>query len=293
MREPTWLPHGERETIEENWLLRLRRERFRSRLSGKVHDYYVLHLADAVNVVALTPARKLVLVRQFRAGSGHDSLETPGGLVAEGEDPLEAAARELLEETGYAGDPPRLLGSCWSNPSILTSRITTVLITNAEAVATPKPDVEEEVHVELVPAGQVAWMIRDGRIDHALAVQGLLLWLASEVPESPLAPAFPEPKQARRAQVHIRSLMIAVAAFALLFAVMAAIGHPLSMALLVMISLSFGPYVALRYLDPPTPSVLLRGYRTSSQYALFRLLAAAGLMIVIFMAGLVVLRLAL
>ncbi len=94
-----------------------------------------MHLADAVSVIALTPDRQVVLVRQFRAGSGRDSLETPGGLLDPGEDPLAAGARELLEETGYAGDPPELLGTVWSNPSIMTSRTTTIVVANARRVA--------------------------------------------------------------------------------------------------------------------------------------------------------------
>ena len=71
MPEPSWRPEPESDrTIEENWLFRLRRERHRSRKSGLAHDFYVLHLADAVSVVATTEDRRLILVRQFRAGSG-------------------------------------------------------------------------------------------------------------------------------------------------------------------------------------------------------------------------------
>ena len=100
--EPSWIRDGEGDrTLEENWLFRLRRERYRSRATGRSHDFYVLHLADAVHVVALTPDRRVILVRQFRAGSGRDSLETPGGLLDPGEDASEAGAPELLEETGY------------------------------------------------------------------------------------------------------------------------------------------------------------------------------------------------
>ena len=102
MTGPSWIRDGESDrTLEENWLFRLRRERYRSRASGRSHDFFVLHLADAVHVVALTTDRQLILVRQFRAGSGRDSLETPGGLLEPGEDVGEAGARELLEETGY------------------------------------------------------------------------------------------------------------------------------------------------------------------------------------------------
>jgi ADP-ribose pyrophosphatase len=100
--EPTWVRIGAgagEQTIEENWLFRLRKERFRSRLSGQEHDFYVIHLADAVHVVALTPDDEVLLVRQFRAGSKRDSLEIPGGLIDPGEDPCAAGARELREET--------------------------------------------------------------------------------------------------------------------------------------------------------------------------------------------------
>ena len=139
---PSWVKVGggaHDRTLEENWLFRVRKERFQSRHSGKTHDFYVIHLADAVHVVALTPDDEVLLVRQFRAGSGRDSLEIPGGLVDPGEDPCAAGARELLEETGYAGDPPEFLGTLWSNPSLTTSRISTIVIRNARPVAEPDP----------------------------------------------------------------------------------------------------------------------------------------------------------
>ena len=165
-------------TIEANWLFRLLRERFRSRRSDRAHDYYVMHLADAVNVIALTPDDQVVLVRQFRAGSGRDSLEPPGGLLEPGEDPCEAGARELREETGYAGDPAVSLGWAWSNPSIMSSKLHVIVVNNARLVGEPKPDTGEEVSVELAPARSIPAMIRDGRIDHALSVMGLLWWQA-------------------------------------------------------------------------------------------------------------------
>ena len=73
------------ETLVESWLLRMRRERFQSRKSGKTHDFYVTHLANGVHAIALTSDQQVVMVRQFRAGSRRDSLETPGGLLDPGE----------------------------------------------------------------------------------------------------------------------------------------------------------------------------------------------------------------
>ncbi|MDR3635710.1 MAG: NUDIX hydrolase [Isosphaeraceae bacterium] len=198
------------QSLEENWLFRLRRERFRSRQSGLAHDFYVMHLADAVNVIALTPDRKLVLVRQFRAGSGRDSLETPGGLLDAGEDPLRAGARELMEETGYAGGPPQRLGTVWSNPSIMTSRTTIIVIANARPLGPTKLDHGEEVTVELVPERAIPRLIREGRIDHALVVCGLLWWLESRFPGR-LAP--PGPKK----RLKLGSIMVATAVIAAAF----------------------------------------------------------------------------
>lgn len=168
---------GCRSEIEANWLFRLGKQRFRSTKSGKVHDFYVMDLPDAVHVIAVTPERQVVLVRQFRVGSGEDSLETPGGLVEEGEDPCVAGARELREETGYAGDPPRLISTVWAVPSILSSRISTIVIENARRVDDQKLDPNEEVQVELMDVAEVERAVREGRIGHALVVQGLQAWL--------------------------------------------------------------------------------------------------------------------
>ena len=167
-------------TTEENWLFTLRKERFQSRASGITHDFFVIRLPDAVHAVAITTEGEVLFVRQFRAGSGRDSLEIPGGLVDPGEDPLVAGPRELLEETGYAGDPPELVGTLWSNPALLTSRTTTIVIRNARKVAEPKLDHTEELVVERTPVREVFDLIRDGRVDHALVVAGLLWWLAAE-----------------------------------------------------------------------------------------------------------------
>ncbi len=109
-----WWRHDQ--TLVETWLFRLRRERFRSLRSGKTHDFFVTELADGVHTIAVTPEDQVVLVSQFRAGSRRDSLETPGGLLEPGEDPREAGARELLEETGYAGDPGESLGRSARTP---------------------------------------------------------------------------------------------------------------------------------------------------------------------------------
>jgi 8-oxo-dGTP pyrophosphatase MutT (NUDIX family) len=165
------------ETLVESWLLRLRRERYQSRKSGKIHDFYVTHLANGVHAIAVTTDQQLVMVRQFRAGSRRDSLETPGGLLDAGEDPCAAGARELLEETGYAGDIPELLGTIYPIPALLSMRISTIVIRNARPVGLPHLDQNEELALELAPVNDIPALITSGRIDHGVCVAGLLWWL--------------------------------------------------------------------------------------------------------------------
>jgi 8-oxo-dGTP pyrophosphatase MutT (NUDIX family) len=178
--DPSWISVDDGvhdQTLVESWLLRMRRERFQSRKSGKTHDFYVTHLANGVHAIALTPDQQVVMVRQFRAGSRRDSLETPGGLLDASEDPCTAGARELLEETGYAGDPPELLGTIWPIPALLSMRISTVIIRNARLIAEPHLDQNEEVALELVPVQEIPALIKSGQIDHGVVVAGLLWWL--------------------------------------------------------------------------------------------------------------------
>jgi 8-oxo-dGTP pyrophosphatase MutT (NUDIX family) len=238
-----------------------------------------MELADAVHVVAVTPENKVVLVRQFRAGAGRDSLEPPGGLLEPGEDACAAGARELLEETGYAGDPPRLLGAAWSNPSILTSRIYTVLVTNVRLVGERTLDHHEEVEVELVPAGRLPTLIHDGQIDHALAVLALLEWLCSQLPDTPLSLA-----QYARPPFRINSLMTAIVFAAVLFGLLRGFGTSPERSLGVAIVVPLGAYIGFQLLDPPSPAILLRGANRTFGRLVMRLLASFGVVLLIALA---------
>lgn len=73
--------------------------------NGKISDYYIRDgKGHVASMLALTPDRRFVLAREFRPGPGKILDELPGGLIDQREAPLEAAERELLEETGYEGN---------------------------------------------------------------------------------------------------------------------------------------------------------------------------------------------
>ncbi len=108
--------------------LRIRRYLARSPRTGHARRIAVIDTFEWVNVVGVTPENDVLLVRQFRHGTGRISLEIPGGIVDPGEDPAHAAARELREETGYEGGAPVHLGVVDPNPAILSNRCSTFLI---------------------------------------------------------------------------------------------------------------------------------------------------------------------
>jgi len=139
-------------------------------------EFFALHAPDWVNVVALTPDHRLVLVRQFRFGIDALSLEVPGGVIDGDEGPLAAAVRELREETGYTGDAPRLLGSVHPNPAIQNNRCHLVLVTGARRAAEIEWDADEELEVLAQPVAEVYAAAETGGITHALVLNALLLF---------------------------------------------------------------------------------------------------------------------
>ena len=136
-------------------------------------DSLVLRCSDWCNVVALTPRDEVVLVWQYRFGTGAMSLEIPGGVVDPGEPPAQAALRELREETGYVAEASEPLLVVEPNSAIQDNRCHTFLARGARPVAPTAFDPQEELETVLVPAARVADLLDGGQVRHAL-VQGAL-----------------------------------------------------------------------------------------------------------------------
>jgi ADP-ribose diphosphatase len=154
-------------------LLTPRIDRMRNPRTGDALDRLVLESPDWVNVVAITGGDDLVCVRQFRFGTGAVELEIPAGIVDEGEDHLEAAQRELYEETGYAAGAWSPLGATAPNPAFLENTCHHWLATGVSLTGEPSLDRGEDIAVELVALAEVPRLVSGGVLRHALVLSAL------------------------------------------------------------------------------------------------------------------------
>jgi|TARA_Y100000780_G_scaffold110570_2_gene99939 8-oxo-dGTP pyrophosphatase MutT (NUDIX family) len=133
----------------------------------------VLESVDWINVVALTEDGRSVMVEQYRFGVGSCTLETPGGMVDSGETPLQAAQRELKEETGYSGGRWKSLGAVQPNPAIHSHLCHHFLAEGVTKNDSQDLGQGEAIAVHLYTIDQVRSAIVDGSLSHVLAISAL------------------------------------------------------------------------------------------------------------------------
>ena len=137
------------------------------------YEAYTLRLVNWASVVAITDEGQVVLVRQHRYGIDAVTIEVAGGLIDPGEEPAVAAARELLEETGYAAGPLEPLGVVHPNPALQGNTYHMFLTRQARKTAEIAGDPHESVEAVVMSRGDVLLALEDGRISHALSVLAL------------------------------------------------------------------------------------------------------------------------
>lgn len=147
--------------------------------NGVVHpEYYVLEYPSWVNVIALTADHQFVMVEQYRHGLGDVFTELVAGVVEENEQPLHAAQRELLEETGYGKGDWQLFTVLSANPGSMTNLSYTYLATNVEPISTQHLDETEDIAVRLLTETEVKAMLMDDRMKQALMAAPLWKYFA-------------------------------------------------------------------------------------------------------------------
>ena len=141
--------------------------------NGMRMEAVVIESEDWVNIVALTPAREIVLVEQYRFGTGKVSLEVPAGVVDPGEPPLETAKRELLEETGYSSDNWKPIGKVESNPAFMNNACHFWLATDAVQSSAQSLDEGEDIAIVELTREELAGAIERGEMRNSLSLLAL------------------------------------------------------------------------------------------------------------------------
>jgi len=167
MREQRWKKITSKKVFEDRW--------FKARADacqfpdGRIIDpYYVVELPNWANAVVVTPNNEIVLVKQYRYPVDAVTLELPGGVINEGEDPMIAALRETQEETGYSSDQIQLICKTAPNPAINDNTAYFYLIENAVPTAQTNPDFFEDIEVVLYSKNDFIQLLQQNKIMHGV-----------------------------------------------------------------------------------------------------------------------------
>lgn len=179
-----WQVESAEYLYRQPWLT-VRKDAVRMAQGGYIPDYYILEYPDWVNVVAVTTDGQLVLIRQYRHGIAAVHYELCAGAVDAGEEPLVAARRELLEETGYGGGHWQPLMALSANPGTHTNVNHSFLATGVERLQAPTLEATEEITVHLVSPERAREIVENGDMIQALCAAPLLKYLWASAHHAP------------------------------------------------------------------------------------------------------------
>lgn len=133
----------------------------------------ILECPDWINIVAITPEKRIVIVKQFRFGVAKTTVEIPAGIIDGGETPQQAAIRELKEETGYTTSNWNYLGWVETNPAFLNNICHHWLALDVLKTDAPQLDEGEEISVAELSLEEIRHEIEKGRMRNSLSLLAL------------------------------------------------------------------------------------------------------------------------
>ena len=175
--EPIWEVLESRKLVDSPWL---GVEAQACRLpSGKVIDpFYLVRQPDWVLVLAQEISGKWLMGRQYRHGMRKWFLEFPAGIIDQGESPLQAARRELLEESGFGGGEWELLRTYPVNPDRMVARFHVVRALGVKRMGETDFDESEDIRQHQHSSAEIDRFVQDGTLEHPHHV---LAWLLGRI----------------------------------------------------------------------------------------------------------------
>ncbi|GAB4055393.1 NUDIX hydrolase [Spirosoma litoris] len=155
----------------------VRKDAIRMKNGGSIPNYFVFEYPDWINVVAVTKDKQLVLIRQYRHGIAGVHYELCAGVIDPGEEPIVAAQRELLEETGFGGGQWQHLMTLSANPGTHANLTHAFLATDVEIKQAQHLENTEEITVHVVSRERAMEIINNGEMMQALHLAPLLKYL--------------------------------------------------------------------------------------------------------------------
>lgn len=168
-----WKVKDSKYLIERPWL-KLREDHVILPNGNEIDEFHVAEYPNWASIVCLDENNNLVLVEQYRHGVSRLSLELAGGVIEEGQEPQEAAERELLEETGYASEHWRFIGKCATDPSNHSNYAYLFFADRAYLQGAQQLDAEEEIAVHTYPLSEIKNMIEAGEIIHGIHLTAIM-----------------------------------------------------------------------------------------------------------------------
>lgn len=148
------------------------------------HRFYVIRAKDWCNIIPVTEEGKIILVRQFRAGTLSASYEFPGGVVESTDADAQATAlREMAEETGFVPLPNarcKVLGIAHPNPALQDNQVHSLIVGPVKRTRPQNLDPTEDIEVVEVDIEELPRLLRGGKFTHALMLTTLYHFMMQE-----------------------------------------------------------------------------------------------------------------
>ncbi|MBQ0063370.1 MAG: NUDIX hydrolase [Prevotella sp.] len=149
--------------IRNRWLT-VRKDHIRQPSGCEMEDFYVMEYPDWVNVIAITEDNRFIIEEQYRHGLQRVNFELCAGCVEQGESPLEAAKRELLEETGFGGGEWEEFLVTAPNPNSMNNVCHTFLAKSVKQISEPHREQTEDIKVHFLTLDELTKILNEGKI---------------------------------------------------------------------------------------------------------------------------------